>query len=103
MSLESGDDYHATLVEALTKTVFEASLVDLDGKRTAYVRTAEACEALISVMGMLLESTPNCRTPQGMRKMSESVGRNALIAMKAARKVREENGAGILGMGVIVN
>jgi hypothetical protein len=97
------DDYHAAMVEALTKTVFEASLIDIDGKRTAYVRTTEACEALISVIAMLLEGAPNCQTPQGMRKMSEAVGRNTLVAMKAARQVREAKGEGILGKGVVIN
>lgn len=97
MPTETADDYHDRLIRAVTKTLFTESLIDLDGRQTAYVRTAEASEALISVLGMLMEGAPNCQTPQGMRKMSEAVGRNTLAAMKAARKVREERGHGILG------
>ena len=103
MTEESADNYHARLVAALTKTVFDESLIDVDGRQTAYIRTAEACEALISVIGMLMEGAPNCRTPQGMRKMSEAVGRNALGAMKAARQVRDAKGDSILGTGVVIN
>ena len=98
-----GDEYHARMVAALTKTMFDTSLVEIDGKTTAYIRTAEAVEALVSVIGMLMEGAPHCRTPQGMRKMSEAVGRNALGAIQAARQVREAKGDGILGAGVVIN
>ena len=102
MTQEMADDYHARLVAALTKTVFDSSLGEIDGQTTAYIRTGEACEALISVVGMLMEGSPNCRTPQGMRKMSEAVGRNVLSAMEAARRVREASGRGMLGADAVV-
>ena len=98
-----GDDYHARVTTAITNAVFDASLIDVGGKQTAYIRTAEACEALISVIGMLMEGAPNCQTPAGMKKMAEAVGRNALVAMQQARKVRETTGKEVLGTGVVIN
>ena len=100
---ESADDYHARVVAAITKAVFDSSRTNIDGKQTAYIRTTEACEALISVIGMLMEGAPNCQTQAGMKKMAEAVGRNALVAMRQARQVREVTGKELLGTGVVVN
>ncbi len=101
--VESADEYHARVTSAVTKAIFDTSLIDVDGKQTAYIRTTEACEALISVIGMLMEGAPNCRTPAGMKKMADAVGRNALVAMRQARQVRETTGGDVLGTGVVVN
>ena len=100
---DGSDEYRARVTTAVTKAVFEASLTEIDGNKTAYIRTAEACEALISVIGMLMEGAPSCRTPAGMKKMAEAVGRNALVAMRQARQIRETTGRNILGTGVVVN
>ena len=103
MTLADGDEYHARMVTALAVAIFETSLIEIDGKKTAYIRTAEACEAMISVMGMLLEGAPNCQTPAGMRAMSEAIGQNSLKSIETARAAREASGVSPFGTGSVVN
>lgn len=74
------------------KAVFDASLIEIDGETTAYIRSSEVCDALITAMSTIMEGAPPCRTSKGMREMSEAAGRNLLSMMKAMRRIREETG-----------
>jgi hypothetical protein len=95
--------YRRRVAEALMRTIFDQSLIDIDGKKTAYVMTADVCEALIDVMAALLEDAPICRTPQEMRKTAEAVGKKLHTRMKAVRDIHTERGERIFDSELTVN
>lgn len=74
------------------QVIFDASMVEEDGKATAYVVSTEVMAALINVMASMLESAPGCETLKGMRELTEGIGRKLLVQMREMRKITETTG-----------
>jgi hypothetical protein len=72
--------------------IFNASLTEIDGKATAYIATAEVVDALVNVMASLIEGAPNCKSPTGIREMSEGIGRKLKVRTLEVRRLIAEQG-----------
>ena len=99
--MESKEEYQGRVASAILKAIADTSLVDIDGTTTAYIRSAEVCDALITALAVIMEGAPQCRTRKGMRAMSEAAGRNLLIMMREMQKLRIETGASAFNATVI--
>jgi len=99
--MESKEEYQGRVASAVLKAIADTSLVDIDGTTTAYIRSAEVCDALITALAVIMEGAPQCRTRKGMRAMSEAAGRNLLTMMREMEKLRAETGASAFNATVI--
>lgn len=90
--MQSNEKYQARVASAVLQTIAETSLIEIDGATTAYIRSAEVCDALITALAVIMEGAPQCRTRKGMREMSEAAGRNLLTMMREMEKLRVETG-----------
>ena len=90
--MESNEEYQGRVASAVLKAIADTSLVEIDGTATAYIRSAEVCDALITALAVIMEGAPQCRTRKGMRAMSEAAGRNLLTMMREMEKLRAETG-----------
>lgn len=97
----SNDEYQAKVASAVLKAIADTSLIDIDGVKTAYIRSAEACDALITALAVIMEGAPQCRTRKGMRTMSEAAGRNLLVMMREMELLRAETGENPFNASVI--
>ena len=85
-------EYQHRVAATVMQAIFDASIVEEDGKPTAYVVSTEVVAALINVMASILEGAPGCETPKGMRELTEGVGRKILVQMREMRKITETTG-----------
>ena len=85
-------EYQRRVAAAVMQAIFDASIVEDDGKPTAYVVSTEVVAALINVMASILEGAPGCETPKGMRELTEGIGRKILVQMREMRKITEMTG-----------
>ena len=99
--MESDEEYQGRVASAVLKAIADTSLVEIDGTTTAYIRSAEVCDALITALAVIMEGAPQCRTRKGMRAMSEAAGRNLLTMMREMEKLRAETGATAFNATVI--
>lgn len=99
--MESDERYQAKVASAVLKAIADTSLIDIDGAATAYIRSTEVCDALITALAVVMEGAPQCRTRKGMREMSEAAGRNLLIMMREMEKLRGETGVNAFNATVI--
>jgi hypothetical protein len=90
--MQSNEKYQARVASAVLQAISDTSLIEIDGTATAYIRSAEVCDALITALAVIMEGAPRCRTRKGMREMSETAGRNLLIMMREMEKLRTETG-----------
>lgn len=97
----SDEAYQARVGSAVLEAIARASLIDIDGTETVYIRSRDACDALVTAMAALMEEAPPCRTRKGMKAVSDAVGRNLLTMMIELRKMREETGRTIFDARVI--
>lgn len=86
------DDYQRRVAAAVMQAIFNASIVEEDGKPAAYVISTEVVSALINVMASILEGAPGCETPNGMRELTEGIGRKILVQLREMRKITETTG-----------
>lgn len=100
---EASQAYQVRVSAAVMRAIFDASMTEIDGKKTAYVMTAEVCDALVDVIAGLMEGTPTCRTPQGMRQTAEAIGKKLHIRMKGLRDLYEEGGQRIFDDSLTIN
>jgi len=99
--MEPNEEYQGRVASAVLKAIADTSLVEIDGTTTAYIRSAEVCDALITALAVIMEGAPQCRTRKGMRAMSEAAGRNLLTMMREMEKLRAETGASAFNATVI--
>ena len=99
--MQSNEEYQGRVASAVLKAIADTSLVEIDGTTTAYIRSAEVCDALINALAVIMEGAPQCRTRKGMRAMSEAAGRNLLMMMREMEKLRTETGARAFNATVI--
>ncbi|RYF16044.1 MAG: hypothetical protein EOO77_12800 [Oxalobacteraceae bacterium] len=99
--MESNEEYQGRVASAVLKAIADTSLVEIDGTATAYIRSAEVCDALITALAVIMEGAPQCRTRKGMRAMSEAAGHNLLTMMREMEKLRAETGVTAFNATVI--
>lgn len=99
--MNSVEKYQAKVASAVLQAIAEASLINIDGVATAYIRSTEVCDALITALAVVMEDAPQCRTRKGMREMSASAGRNLLVMMREMEKLRAETGTNAFNATVI--
>jgi len=85
-------EYQRKVAAALMQAIFDASIVEEDGKPTAYVVSTEVVAALINVIASILEGAPGCETPKAMRELTEGIGRKINVQMREMRKITEATG-----------
>ncbi|RZL29239.1 MAG: hypothetical protein EOP64_01785 [Sphingomonas sp.] len=90
--MQSNEKYQARVASAVLQAIADISLIEIDGVATGYIRSAEACDALITALAVIMEGAPQCRTRKGMREMSEAAGLNLLTMMREMEKLRAETG-----------
>jgi hypothetical protein len=100
---EASQAYQRRVTEDVMRAIFEASITEIDGKKTAYVMTAEVCDALIDVMAGLLEGAPTCRTPQEMRKTADAVGKMLHVRLKGLRDLYKEGSPRLFDGDLTIN
>ncbi len=73
------------LIAALQATVAE------HGETTADVNVAapDLTAALLALLASVLEGSPDCRTPLGLRTTAEAAGKELLTLMRETRSLRE--------------
>ena len=49
----------------------------------------EVATALLNLLASVLEPAPRCRTPMGMRKVTEAAGRELLLLMRGCRDLAD--------------
>ena len=86
------EEYQRRVAAAVMQAIFDASIVEEDGKSTAYVISTEVVAALINVMASILEGAPGCETAKGMRELTEGIGRKIFVQMREMRKITEATG-----------
>ena len=99
--MESNEKYQDRVASAVLTAIANTSLVEIDGTTTAYIRSAEVCDALITALAVIMEGAPQCRTRRGMRAMSEAAGRNLLTMMREMENLRAETGVTAFNATVI--
>ncbi len=99
--MESNEEYQGRVASAILKAIADTSLVEIDGITTAYIRSAEVCDALITALAVIMEGAPQCRTRKGMKTMSEAAGHNLLTMMREMEKLRAETGVTVFNATVI--
>ncbi|WP_242154866.1 hypothetical protein [Sphingomonas sp. BAUL-RG-20F-R05-02] len=99
--MESDEEYQGKMASAVLKAIADTSLVEIDGTATAYIRSADACDALITALAVIMEGAPQCRTRKGMKAMAEAAGRNLLTMMREMEKLRAETDANAFAATVI--
>lgn len=99
--MEPNEEYQGRVASAVLMAIADTSLVEIDGTATAYIRSAEVCDALITALAIIMEGAPQCRTRKGMRMMAEAAGRNLLTMMREMEKLRAETGASAFNATVI--
>lgn len=90
--MADSQEYQRRVAAAVMQAIFDASIVEEDGKPTAYVVSTEVVAALINVMASILEGAPGCETPKGTRELTEGIGRKILVQMREMRKITEMTG-----------
>lgn len=90
---QAADEYQQAIANALMQAIFDASMVEIDGEPTAYLRSIEVAGALVTVLSTILEGSPSCRTARGMRDTAESIAKGMHKLMRETRRLREEGRA----------
>ena len=74
------------------QAMFDASIVEDDGKLNAYVLSTEVVAALVYVTASCLEGAPGCEKLKGMRELSEGIRRKIRVQMREMRKIIDTTG-----------
>ena len=83
------DAHQHQLATAIMQAIFDQSLTEIAGEPTAIIRPLDAAGALVTCLATILESSPTCSTPRGMREMAEDITKGLHRLMRETRKLRE--------------
>ena len=75
------------LIAALQATVAEHGETTADG--IVNVAAPDLTAALLALLASVLEGSPDCRTPLGLRTTAEAAGKELLTLMRETRSLRE--------------
>ena len=71
------------MAAAIMDAIIEANLVG--GQEESFINPTEAVQALIGVIGMMVEADPTISTPKDIREFSEGVGKQVQHQIKTMR------------------
>lgn len=84
------------LIERLIVAIQQAVATTLaePGKEGEWVvvPAPELATALLNLLASVLERSPECRTPMGMRRVSEAAGKRLLVLMRGFRDLGQSAG-----------
>jgi hypothetical protein len=84
-ALEYDREHEQALLEAITKAIFEASMVS--DCNAVVIRTGEAAEALLTVLAGTLAMSPSVtRSPTAIRKTIDELGKRLRRKVAAAEQ-----------------
>lgn len=76
------------LIAAIQQAVVDANTGRVNETGGTEVPAPELATALLSVLATVVEPAPQCRTPMGMRRVSEAAGKELLALMRDVRRLR---------------
>lgn len=84
----SDDAYVERLIPAVQATIAEVSRDREDANGDLPLDGPDVANTLLMLLASVLEPAPTCRTPMGMRQVSEAAGKELLALMRDTRRFR---------------
>jgi hypothetical protein len=97
---ESGA-YRDKISQAVMKAIMDASMVEIDGRRTSYLMATEICDALLYVLAELTGPSPSVATTKGLKSTVDAFSRKLRARILAAQNDHTQAGRAPLSSIVI--
>lgn len=94
-------EYREKVTQGIMNAIVDAGITEQDGKQVSYLMTAEICDAMLSIMAEILESSPACGTPSEIRTMTDSFAKKLRTRITAIRTIRQSGEPGL--SAIVIN
>jgi hypothetical protein len=80
------------MIAGFFQTMLLASEAEVDGERHAYINSTIAIDAIVHLLAAIIESRPDLKTRQDIRKETEAIEKQLRTGVETLRKTFNDTG-----------